>query len=91
MSSLSSITINLFIPILLIVYSISVYSGSVHATTFDPSSSEKEESFPDKLSNCVVFDSDERILTINCKTANLSDVNNQLNNTDIIHKDEAVE
>jgi poly(beta-D-mannuronate) C5 epimerase len=89
--SLSSITINLFIPILLIVYSISVYSGSVHATTFDPSSSEKEESFPDKLSDCVVFDSDERILTINCKTANLSDVNNQLNDTDIIRRDKAVE
>jgi hypothetical protein len=75
---------NLLIPLLVAIFSISFYGSSVHATTFDLSSSEIEESFSDESSNCVVFDSEERIITINCKIVNLSAINNQLNDTDII-------
>jgi poly(beta-D-mannuronate) C5 epimerase len=81
---------NLFIALFLMVFSISFYISSVHATTFDPSS-EIGESFPNESSNCVIFDSEERIITINCKTANLSDIYNQLNDTDIIRSDETVD
>src|SRR5918994_1639884 len=84
----SSIIMNLLIPLLLAIFSIYFYSSSVHATTFDSSSSEIEESIPDESSNCVVFDSEERIIAINCKTANLSEIYNQLNDTDIIRSDE---
>lgn len=82
---------NLLIPLLLTIFSISFYSSSVHATTYDPSSSEIGESFPDESSNCVVFDSEERIITIDCKTTSFSDVNNRLKDTDIIHRDETID
>src|ERR687897_2378822 len=82
---------NLLIPLLVAIFSISFYGSSVHATTFDLSSSEIEESFPDESSNCVLFDSEERIITINCKTASLSDVNKQLKDPDIIHRDETID
>jgi mannuronan 5-epimerase len=91
MSPVPSITMNLFIALFLAIFSMSFYSGSVHATTFDSSPSEIEKSFPNESANCVVFDSEEQIITINCKATNLSDVNGQLRDTDIIRRDETVD
>ncbi|MGI0044156.1 MAG: hypothetical protein ACRD47_10630 [Nitrososphaeraceae archaeon] len=82
----------LFILLISTIFVITFYSSNfVHATTYDPSSSGIGESFSDESSNCVVFDSEERIITINCKSANLSDINNQLKDSDIIHEDETID
>jgi hypothetical protein len=34
-----------------------------------------------------MYDSEERIITVNCKSANLTDINNQLNDPDVLHKE----
>jgi mannuronan 5-epimerase len=82
----------LYILLISTIFVITFYSSNfVHATTYDPSSSGIGESFSDESSNCVVFDSEERIITINCKSANLSDINNQLKDSDIIHEDETID
>jgi poly(beta-D-mannuronate) C5 epimerase len=66
----------LIVPIFLLIFSTPVYSN----TAFNPSST-----------NCITFDSEERIITVTCDNANLSDVNNQVNNAEIIHRDETVD
>jgi mannuronan 5-epimerase len=90
-SHFPSIAMNLLVPLLLTILSVSFYSISVYATTFASPSSGLEESSPNESSNCVVFDSEERIITVTCDTANLSDVNHQINNAEIIHRDETVD
>jgi hypothetical protein len=38
-------------------------------------------------SNCVTFDFEERIITITCKTSNLSQIDSQLKNPDVLRRD----
>jgi parallel beta-helix repeat protein len=38
-------------------------------------------------SECVTFDAEERMITINCETANLTQLDSQINNPDVIRKD----
>ena len=41
----------------------------------------------DTTSECVTFDSEERMITINCETANLTQIDSQIKNPDLIRKD----
>jgi parallel beta-helix repeat protein len=36
---------------------------------------------------CITYDSEERIVTVNCKSANLTDIDNQLKDSRILHKE----
>ena len=59
------------------------FSQSVSASSADLSS-------PSSLgttSECVTFDSEERMITINCETANLTQIDSQIKNPDVIRKD----
>jgi mannuronan 5-epimerase len=47
------------------------------------SSNRMEES----SSGCIVYDSIERIITVNCKAANLTDIDNQINDPNVLHKE----
>jgi mannuronan 5-epimerase len=42
-------------------------------------------------SNCITFDSEERIITITCKTSNLSQIDSQLKDADVLRKDGVIE
>jgi mannuronan 5-epimerase len=59
------------------------FSQSVSASTADLSS----PSSLDTTSECVTFDAEERMITINCETANLTQIDSQIKNPDVIHKD----
>jgi parallel beta-helix repeat protein len=72
------------------------FSQSVHASTADLSSSSDTRdlsslSSSDATSECVTFDSEERMITINCRTANLTQINSQIKNPDVIRKDANVD
>ena len=41
-------------------------------------------------SNCIEYDSKERIITIMCDSANLTDIHNQLRNSDVLEKAESL-
>lgn len=72
------------------VFALSItFSQSVNALTADLSSSEANDSSssPNVTSACVTFNSEERMITISCKTANLTQIDNQLKDSDVIHKD----
>lgn len=64
-------------------------SNSVQSTTEEEE--EEENSFEDDPSSCAAFDSEERMITISCKAANLSDVSNQLMDQDVLRRDETVD
>jgi parallel beta-helix repeat protein len=68
------------------------FSQSVHASTADLSSSSDTRdlsslSSSDATSECVTFDSEERMITINCRTINLTQIDSQIKNPDVIRKD----
>jgi mannuronan 5-epimerase len=48
------------------------------------SSNQIEES---SSGDCIMYDSEERIITVNCKSANLTDIDNQLKDPGILHKE----
>ena len=68
------------------------FSQSVNASTADLSSSSDTSdlsslSSSDATSECVTFDSEERMITINCRTINLTQIDSQIKNPDVIRKD----
>ena len=68
------------------------FSQSVHASTADLSSSSDTRdlsslSSSDATSECVTFDSEERMITINCRTINLTQIDSQIKNPDVKRKD----
>ncbi len=66
------------------------FSQSVSATITDLSSSSdtsESSSSPNATPECVTFNSEERMIIINCKTTNLTQIDNQLKNPDILYKD----
>ena len=72
------------------------FSQSVNALTADlPSSSDTRDlaslSSSDATSECVTFDSEERMITINCRTINLTQIDSQIKNPDVIRKDTNVD
>jgi parallel beta-helix repeat protein len=68
------------------------YSGNpVQSTSSTTSQTEEEDSIGGDSSSCVSFDSGERIVTITCKAANLSDINDQLMDQDVLRRDDNVD
>lgn len=72
------------------------FSQSVHASTAALSSSSDTSdllslSSSDATSECVTFDSEERMITINCRTINLTQIDSQIKNPDVIRKDTNVD
>ena len=66
--------------LIIVLFPLSFYSLPIYAT----SSSEMESPpLTGPPSNCVTFDSEERIITITCKTSNLSQIDSQLKNPDV--------
>jgi mannuronan 5-epimerase len=84
------------IPIIIIIViavfalSITIFNTSVRAssTTDLPSSETSDSSYSSRIaSNCVTFDSEERIITITCAATNLTYVDDQLKDPDILRRD----
>jgi len=72
------------------------FSQLVNASTADLSSSSDTSdlsslSSSDATSECVTFDSEERMITINCRTVNLTQIDSQIKNPDVIRKDTNVD
>lgn len=66
------------------------FNQSSSASTADLSSNSETSgslSSPNTTSKCVNFNSEERMIIINCKTTNLTQIDNQLKNPDILYKD----
>ncbi|MGC1134082.1 MAG: right-handed parallel beta-helix repeat-containing protein [Nitrososphaeraceae archaeon] len=66
----------LVVPIFLLIF-----STMVQATP----------SFTSSPPNCITFDSEERIITITCRTSNLTEIDNQLKDPDVLHRDKVVD
>jgi mannuronan 5-epimerase len=83
------------IPILIVVLAFPlIASTSAHATTnsLDSSSSEAgNSSLTLPSSNCIPFDSQDRTITVTCKTSNLSEIYNQLKDQDVLSRDKVVD
>ena len=75
---------SLLFSLIIVLFPLSFYSFPIYAT----SSSEMESPpLTGPPSNCVTFDSEERIITITCKTSNLSQIDSQLKNPDVLRRD----
>jgi parallel beta-helix repeat protein len=83
--------ISLILVLFTSFYTTSTYA-STYATSSDSSSSEMENpSLTGSPSNCVTFDSEERNVTITCKTTNLTEIANQLKDPSVLAKDKTVD
>src|SRR5919106_1637740 len=72
------------------------FSQSINASTADLSSLSDTSDLSslsslDTASECVTFDSEDRMITINCETANLTQIDSQIKNPDVIRKDANVD
>jgi hypothetical protein len=67
--------------LLVILTFLSIFISMVQATP----------SFNQSSSNCITFDSEEKIITIMCGTSDLTEIDNQLRNPVVLHRDENVE
>jgi poly(beta-D-mannuronate) C5 epimerase len=54
---------------------------------FSSSSSSSFAQVTESTSSCIRYDSSEKIITITCKSANLTDIDNQLKDPGILHKE----
>ena len=75
--SLSLVTCTIFIS-LLSSTTLPIYSSSF--VQIEESSS----------GGCIRYDSEERTITVNCKSANLTDIDNQLKDSRILHKENSI-
>jgi poly(beta-D-mannuronate) C5 epimerase len=77
---------------LIILLFISSCTTSTYATSLDSSASEVENPpLTGPPSNCVTFDSEERNITITCKTTNLTEIANQLKDPSVLVRDKTVD
>ena len=53
------------------------------STVYPSSSSEGTDS----SSGCITYDSDTNVITITCKDVNLTDIDNEIRNPEILHKE----
>jgi mannuronan 5-epimerase len=67
--------------LLVILTFLSIFISMVQATP----------SFNQSSSNCITFDSEEKIITIMCGTSDLTEIDNQLRNPVVLHRDENVD
>ena len=93
--------LSVMIIILAAVFALSLLCGtSVHASSStddlsstkatnssSPSSSSSSSSTTTTDSNCVTFDSEARVITITCSATDLTHVNDQLKDTDVLTRD----
>ena len=66
--------------LLLLLSSLTIYSS--HAQTTEQSFSSSSSS-----SECITYNPEEKVITITCKSATLTDVNNKLKDPNILHKE----
>jgi mannuronan 5-epimerase len=66
--------------LLLLLSSLTIYS--FHAQTTEQSFSSSSSS-----SECITYNPEEKVITITCKSATLTDVNNKLKDPNILHKE----
>jgi parallel beta-helix repeat protein len=78
-SLLLELTFNIFL-LLLFLSSLTIYSS--HAQTTEESFSSSSSS-----SECITYNPEEKVITITCKSASPTDINNQLKDPDILHKE----
>lgn len=79
------------ISLIIVFFTLFFYTTSIYAASSDSSSSEMENSsLTGPLSNCVTFDSEERIITISCRVTNLTEIASQLNDPDMLGRDVAL-
>ena len=70
--------------LIIVLFPLSFYNIPIYATSTSEMESPPLTGPP---SNCVTFDSEERIITITCKTSNLSQIDSQLKNPDVLRRD----
>jgi poly(beta-D-mannuronate) C5 epimerase len=71
------------IVVVLLLLSALLSTSLVHSSSF--------AQITESTSSCITYDSDEKIITITCKCANLTDIDNELKNTNILHKETAAD
>jgi mannuronan 5-epimerase len=81
---LQAIMMTSLIPLILVFFT-SFFTTSAYATS--PDSGVENPPLAGPPSNCVTFDSEERNITITCKTSNLSQIDSQLKNPDVLRRD----
>ena len=70
------------------VFALSLCSTPVLASLSNSSSSETTDlSTSDPVPKCVIFNSEERMIIINCKNTNLTQIESQLKDPDVLHRD----
>lgn len=81
----------LLMPIFTLLFFL--YHHSVYATTTSLGLSETGDTTlsPPSQSNCITFDSQERIITVSCKTTNLTYIDSQLKDPDVLHRDNGLD
>lgn len=82
----------LVVAALLAFITLFLLSPSVHASISNTLSSEVTDlSTSDNVPSCVTLDSEERMITVSCKTTTLTQIDNQLNKSDVIRRDTDLE
>jgi mannuronan 5-epimerase len=76
----------------IVIFTLSLYIASAHATSSSSPSSETENlPLTDLPSVCSRFDSEERTIVITCRSTNLTEIYNQLRDQDVLHRDAVVD
>ena len=81
---IKEIVMSSLFSLIIVLFPLSFYSPPIYAT---PSSEMESPTLAGSPSNCITFDSEERIITITCKTSNLSQIDSQLKNPDVLRRD----
>jgi parallel beta-helix repeat protein len=77
-SLLLELSFNILLLLLLLSSLIICSSHAQTTESFSSSSSSSE---------CITYNPEEKVITITCKSANMTDINNQLNDPDVLHKE----
>ena len=81
----------LHILIYVIIFTFLIFGSQVNAIAILSLSTSEREEQPTPPSSCVTFDSEERVITITCRSINLTEINTVLKDPDVLRRDEAVE
>lgn len=83
LSLVLAISFVLFLPLITLSSMVSSYAQTENEN--DDFSSATSSSSPS--SSCITYNSEEKVITITCKSATLTDINNQLKDPDVLHKE----
>jgi hypothetical protein len=67
---------------------ISVIVPSISAALILPFSYAQSQNAATNSAACISYDSTDKIITISCSSASLTDINNQVKDANVIHKEE---